>query len=377
MLFTSESVSPGHPDKVCDQISDAVLDYVLTYDPKAKVACEVLACGKNIIIAGEINSPIKVDYPELVYQVLKDVEYVNSKEEFSAWTIQVLIQSQSPEINHSVLHALDKPKELGAGDQGMMFGYACNHTKNYMPLAIDVANALLKKAWKLKKAKQFPHALSDMKSQVTIDYTNFACPTVYSIVLSIQHEKQANMENFKNYIVENIIEPVLTEWNLKKSDNYKLFINPSGSFILGGPEADTGLTGRKIIVDSYGGWCSHGGGAFSGKDPSKVDRSAAYMARYIAKNLVANKLCEEVTVQLSYVIGVADPISINVNTFNTSSYSQDELIKIIKNNFELTPQAIIEKLNLYQPIYSKTATFGHFGQTEHDFSWEKIIKLKY
>ena len=369
VLFTSESVSAGHPDKVCDQISDAILDACLAQDPHSRVACECFATTNLVIIGGEITTSAKVDYEQVARDKLIEIGY-NADEigiDGNNCEIKVVMDTQSADI------ALGTNDDVGgAGDQGIMFGYACNETKEYMPLAITLAHKLVKRASDLKKNGSFQYARPDMKSQVTIDYTDPDDLKVETILMSIQHDPDYDEEKFKQYIKEEIMDKVVDEYGL--NHDYKVFINPTGRFVIGGPHGDTGLTGRKIIVDTYGGYARHGGGAFSGKDPSKVDRSAAYMARYIAKNIVAASLADKAEIQLSYAIGVAEPTSIFVETFGTNKVSNDVLLKAIKENFDLTPKGIIEQLNLRVPIYSLTAAYGHFGKDE--LPWEKLDKVE-
>lgn len=370
-LFTSESVSEGHPDKICDQISDAVLDACLKEDPDSRVACEVFITKELVIVGGEIKTKAKPNIEKIVRETLREIGYTHKDLGIGCDTckIQNYLHEQSPDIALGV----DGKKEQGAGDQGIMFGYASRETKEYMPLAIVIAHNLVKLASKLRKNGEFKYARPDMKSQVTIDYTNKK-PEINTILMSVQHNPDYNEEEFKAYIKENIIEKVLKDYDVDTS-NYKVLINPTGRFVIGGPAADTGLTGRKIIIDTYGGYARHGGGAFSGKDASKVDRSAAYMARFIAKNIVANNFADKCEVQLSYAIGVSEPISIHVNTFNTNKIPEEKIIKIIRNNFDLTPRGITETLELKKPIFKQTATYGHFGRNELNLPWERIIKL--
>ena len=372
ILFTSESVGPGHPDKLCDQISDAIVDEIMKVDPYAHTAIECLATTELVVVSGEIGeskegSTKELDFERIVRNTIREVGYTDKKLGIGCDTcdVKLVLKRQSPDIAMGV----NREDDIGAGDQGIMFGYACDETKNYMPLAIDMAHRLMEKATELRKLGLFKGARPDMKSQVTIDYTNGT--KIDTILVSIQHDEDINEPEFKKYIKDEIIDKVVDEYSL--NHDYRLLINPTGRFVVGGPEGDTGLTGRKIIVDTYGGAASHGGGAFSGKDCTKVDRSAAYALRYIAKNLVAAGLCKRVQLQASYAIGVAEPTSISVNTYGTGKVSDEQLLTIIKKHFDLTPKGIIETLDLRKPVYLKTATFGHFGRS--DFSWEKLDKV--
>ena len=369
ILFTSESVSEGHPDKVCDQISDAILDACLAKDPASRVACEVFATTNFIVIGGEITTTAKVNYEAIAREVLREIGYTSEDIGIGADTckIQVVLDTQSPDI------AMGTNQQVGgAGDQGIMFGYASNETKNYMPLAISIAHDLVKEATKQRKNGAFKNARPDMKSQVTVDYTNET--RIDTILMSVQHDPDFNEEEFKTYIKENIMDKIVESYGMNK--DYRVLINPTGRFVIGGPHGDTGLTGRKIIVDTYGGYARHGGGAFSGKDPSKVDRSAAYMARYIAKNMVAAGLCDQCEIQLSYAIGVAEPTSVFVETHGTEHVSKEVMLEAIHNEFDLTPNGIINTLNLCQPLYQPAAAYGHFGQEDKNFPWEKLDKVE-
>lgn len=370
ILFTSESVSKGHPDKVCDQISDAILDACLAQDPNSRVACEVFATTDLVVIGGEITTKAKVDYEQVARDVLKDIGYDNSDKgiDYRTCKIQVVMDLQSPDI------ALGTNDEVGgAGDQGIMFGFACKETEGYMPLAISIAHHLVRVATEKKNSGEFKYARPDMKAQVTIDYTEEE-PKIDTILMSIQHDPDFDETEFKRYIKEEIMDAVVKKYNLKT--DYKVLINPTGRFVIGGPHGDTGLTGRKIIVDTYGGSARHGGGAFSGKDPSKVDRSAAYMLRYIAKNVVAANLCDKLEIQVSYAIGVKEPTSIYIETYGSEHVSRDVILKAIKENFDLTPGGIINTLQLRQPIYLKTAAYGHFGRGDINLPWEKLDKVE-
>ncbi|MFX4056895.1 MAG: methionine adenosyltransferase [Spiroplasma sp. hy2] len=369
ILFTSESVSEGHPDKICDQISDAVLDACLKEDPLSRVACECFITTNRVIIGGEITTKAKVDYANVARKVLKEIGY-NDAEWGIDWQtceVEILVKTQSPDISLGV----DK---AGAGDQGIMFGYATNESDNYMPLAISIAHALVKWASMLRKKGMFIGARPDMKSQVTLDITNAKHIYIDTILMSIQHDEDIDEAKFKHFVITKIMEPVVQEF--KMNLDFKVLINPTGRFVIGGPKGDAGLTGRKIIVDTYGGYARHGGGAFSGKDGTKVDRSAAYMARYVAKNIVAAGLTERCEIQLSYAIGVAEPISIFVETFGTNFVANDIILKAIKENFDFRPQAMIETLDLQKPIYQQTATYGHFGRYHTELPWERLDKVQ-
>lgn len=370
-LFTSESVSEGHPDKLCDQISDAILDECLRQDKYSRVACECFATTNLLVIGGEITTNAKVDYEAVARDVMRRIGYTAEDLGIDADTceIKVVMDTQSSDI------ALGTNVEVGgAGDQGIMFGYATNETETYMPLPISMAHELVRYASELRHNGTFKHARPDMKSQVTIDYTDENNPKVDTILMSIQHDPDFNEEEFKTFIKEKIMKEVVRKHHM--NEDYKVFINPTGRFVIGGPHGDTGLTGRKIIVDTYGGSARHGGGAFSGKDPSKVDRSAAYMLRYIAKNIVAADLCDKIEIQISYAIGVKEPTSIFIETYGTEHVSHDVILKAIKENFDLTPGGIIDTLKLRQPIYLKTAAYGHFGRGDINLPWEKLDKVE-
>lgn len=368
VLFTSESVSEGHPDKVCDQISDAILDACLKEDPNSRVACECFTTTNLVVIGGEITTNAHVNYEQVARDVLKKIGYTSDDLGIDAdnCRIEVVMDTQSSDI------ALGTNNEVGgAGDQGIMFGYATNETEGYMPLPISMAHELVHYASELRHNGTFKWARPDMKSQVTIDYTDPKNPKVDTILMSCQHDPDFDEKEFKRFIKEDIMDHVVDHYGL--NHDYKVFINPTGRFVIGGPHGDTGLTGRKIIVDTYGGFARHGGGAFSGKDPTKVDRSAAYMARYIAKNLVAAGLCDRCEIQLSYAIGVKEPTSVFVETYGTEKVSNDVLLEAIKKEFDLTPQGMIDTLNLRQPIYLQTAAYGHFGR--EGFPWEQLDKV--
>lgn len=370
-LFTSESVSEGHPDKLCDQISDAILDECLRQDKYSRVACECFVTTNLLVIGGEITTNAKVDYEAVARDVMRRIGYTAEDLGIDADTceIKVVMDTQSSDI------ALGTNVEVGgAGDQGIMFGYATNETETYMPLPISMAHELVRYASELRHNGTFKHARPDMKSQVTIDYTDENNPKVDTILMSIQHDPDFNEEEFKTFIEEKIMKEVVRKHHM--NEDYKVFINPTGRFVIGGPHGDTGLTGRKIIVDTYGGMARHGGGAFSGKDPSKVDRSAAYISRYIAKNIVAAGLCDRIEIQLSYAIGVKDPTSVHVDTYGTGKVADEVILDAIKKEFDLTPQGIINTLDLLNPIYGPTAAYGHFGRTDVEFPWEKLNKVE-
>lgn len=370
-LFTSESVSEGHPDKLCDQISDAILDECLRQDKYSRVACECFVTTNLLVIGGEITTNAKVDYEAVARDVMRRIGYTAEDLGIDADTceIKVVMDTQSSDI------ALGTNVEVGgAGDQGIMFGYATNETETYMPLPISMAHELVRYASELRHNGTFKHARPDMKSQVTIDYTDENNPKVDTILMSIQHDPDFNEEEFKTFIKEKIMKEVVRKHHM--NEDYKVFINPTGRFVIGGPHGDTGLTGRKIIVDTYGGMARHGGGAFSGKDPSKVDRSAAYISRYIAKNIVAAGLCDRIEIQLSYAIGVKDPTSVHVDTYGTGKVADEVILDAIKKEFDLTPQGIINTLDLLNPIYGPTAAYGHFGRIDVEFPWEKLNKVE-
>ena len=369
-LFTSESVSEGHPDKIADQISDAVLDAILEQDPKARVACETYVKTGMALVGGEITTSAWVDIEELTRKTINDIGYTSSEMGFDANSCAVLnaIGKQSPDINQGVDR--QNPLEQGAGDQGIMFGYATNEMPNLMPAAISYAHDLMRRQAEVRKNGTLPWLRPDAKSQVTLIYQNGKIQGVDTVVLSTQHSEGIEQKALHEAVMEEIIKPTLPkEWLTSRT---KYFINPTGRFVIGGPMGDCGLTGRKIIVDTYGGAARHGGGAFSGKDPSKVDRSAAYAARYVAKNIVAAGLADKCELQISYAIGVANPTSIYVNTFGTEKIAQDKIISLIKEFFDLRPYGLIQMLDLIQPIYQKTATYGHFGRDI--FPWEKTDK---
>ncbi len=367
-FFTSESVSEGHPDKLCDAISDGILDAIYKQDPNARVACESFVTTGLVLVGGEITTKAYIEVPDVVRETVKNIGYTSADYKFDSESCSVLnaIHSQSPDIAMGV----DKG---GAGDQGLMFGYACDQTPELMPMPIMYAHKLVKKLADIRKSKNglMPYLRPDAKSQVTIEYDDNNKPVrVDTVVISTQHDADAKQKTIKEDVIENVIKKIIPERYLDKRTKY--FVNPTGRFEIGGPHGDSGLTGRKIIVDTYGGWAPHGGGAFSGKDPSKVDRSAAYAARHIAKNVVAAKLASECLVQLAYAIGVAEPVSVFVDTKGTGVIPDKEISKIITKEVDLTPRGIIKRLNLRRPIYQKTSAYGHFGRNDKDFTWEQI-----
>lgn len=370
-LFTSESVSEGHPDKVSDQISDAVLDAILAQDPKGRVACETLVTTGMAVVAGEVTTTARIDVPNIVRGVIKDIGYNTSEMGFDYKSCAVLnsLGQQSPDIAMGV-----DAKEQGAGDQGIMFGYAVNETPEHMPLSIDLSHKLVKELARVRKADSKSFLRPDSKSQVTVEYVNNRATRVDAIVISTQHDEFATQEMIRELVMDQVIKKVIpANWLDSKT---KYFINPTGRFVVGGPHGDCGLTGRKIIVDTYGGHGAHGGGAFSGKDPSKVDRSAAYAARHIAKNIVAAGLAERCLIQVSYAIGVAEPVSVMVNEFGTGKVSAENLSKAVREIWSLKPAAIIQQFDLLKPKYRQTAAYGHFGRTEDGMTWEKTDKIQ-
>lgn len=375
-LFTSESVTEGHPDKVCDQISDAILDAILEKDKNARVACETLASTGMVVITGEISTDSYIDFDKIVRNTLKEIGYT-AEFGLDPDTVAVLsaIKEQSPDIAQGVdrIDQEDKFDTFGAGDQGMMFGYATNETPELMPLSISLAHRLSKQLAKVRKEGIVDYLGPDGKTQVTVEYEDFKPVRLENIVVSTQHKDEASLETIRKDMIEHVIKPIVGDL---MDENTKIYVNPTGRFVVGGPVADAGLTGRKIIVDTYGGHSRHGGGAFSGKDPTKVDRSAAYGARYVAKNLVAAGLCDVCEVGLSYAIGVAHPLSIYVHTFGTGKISDAKMLEIVKENFDLRPAAIISELDLIQPIYNDLAAYGHMGREDLGVPWEKTDKAQ-
>lgn len=375
VLFTSESVSEGHPDKVCDKIADSILDECLRLDPQAHVACEVFATTEYIVIGGEITVNGHIDYEGIARNVLREIGYVSPEIGIGADTCEIVVKvkEQSPDINMGIER--QNELEMGAGDQGIMFGYATNESAGYMPLPISIAHKLVRTATILRKNGEFKHARPDMKSQVTIDYTNPKNPKIDNILMSIQHDEETNLNDFKKYVHENIMVPVAESFGMNIDFSY--LVNPTGRFCIGGPKGDTGLTGRKLIVDTYGGSARHGGGAFSGKDPSKVDRSASYYARYIAKNLVAAGAADRLEVQLSYAIGVAKPLSVGINTYGTKHYPDELILEAVDKFFDARPGAIIDAFSLRKPSfkYADTTNYGAFGRPDLSLPWEKLDKV--
>lgn len=369
-IFTSESVTEGHPDKVCDQIGDAILDDILAQDPNARVACEVCATTGLVLVMGEITTTGYCDVQKIVRKTVEEIGYNRGKFGFDAENLAVLVSlnEQSPDI------ALGVDAD-GAGDQGMMFGYACRETEEYMPLPITLAHKLARRLAAIRKDGSHKELRPDGKTQVSVEYDEKGKPLrIDTIVVSTQHDEEVSQEYLREMIIKDVITPIIPKELM--DENTKIFVNPTGRFVVGGPKGDSGLTGRKIIVDTYGGYAPHGGGSFSGKDPTKVDRSASYMARYVAKNMVAAGFADRMQIQLSYAIGVAKPISICIDTFNTSKYTEKELIDIVNANFDLTPKGIISTLDLRRPIYRQTATYGHFGRNDLDLPWEKLDKVE-
>lgn len=376
ILFTSESVSEGHPDKLADQISDAVLDAALRGDERSRVACEVFCTGNFILIGGEITSKTPINYEEIARNVLKDVGYDREELITDYHTVKILnmVQHQSSDISMGV--SQERPEDVGAGDQGIMFGYATDENDGYMPLAIVIAHKLVREATRLRKEGKFLHARPDMKSQVTVDYTDPDNIKIDTVLMSVQHDDNIDLDAFKKYIHDEIMVKVVASFGF--NSDFKYLINPTGRFVIGGPVGDTGLTGRKIIVDTYGGTAEHGGGAFSGKDPTKVDRSGAYMARYIAKNLVAAGVARRLQVQIAYAIGVNKPVSIGIKTYGTARYSDREILDVIEKVFDCRPGMIVENFSLRKPTFSyqKLTNYGHFGRPDLDLPWEKLDKVE-
>ncbi len=384
-LFTSESVTEGHPDKMCDQISDAILDAILTEDPEGRVACETLVTTGLVMVAGEISTDCYVDIQSIVRETVREIGYTRAKYGFDCDTCAVVtsIHEQSPDIAQGVDKSLESRsgedsngdvEETGAGDQGMMFGFACNETPELMPLPISLAHRLSKKLSEVRKTGTLEYLRPDGKTQVTVEYEDDKPKRVDTVVISTQHSPDVDLDTIRRDLIKYVIKPIIDESFI--DDKTKILINPTGRFVIGGPQGDAGLTGRKIIVDTYGGYGRHGGGAFSGKDPTKVDRSGAYAARHVAKNIVAAGLADKCEVEIAYAIGVARPVSIYVDTFGTGKISEDKLIELIKRNFDLRPAAMIRDLGLRKPIYKKTAAYGHFGRTDIDLPWEKTDKAE-
>jgi len=384
-LFTSESVTEGHPDKIADQISDAVLDAIIEQDPMARVACETAVTTGLVLVMGEITTQCYVDIPKVVRETIRGIGYTRAKYGFDADTCAVItsIDEQSPDIAMGVDKALEAKtgemsdsaiEAIGAGDQGMMFGYASNETPELMPLPISLAHKLCMKLAETRKNRELTFLRPDGKSQVTVEYDGDKPVRVDTVVISTQHKPDIPMETIRQEIIEKIIKPVVPKELV--DDKTKFYVNPTGRFVIGGPRGDSGVTGRKIIVDTYGGMARHGGGAFSGKDPTKVDRSAAYAARYVAKNIVAAGLADRCEVQLAYAIGIARPVSIMIETFGTGKLSEEALVSLVQENFDLRPAGIIKELNLRRPIFKKTAAYGHFGRTDLDLTWEKTDKAE-
>ena len=382
VLFTSESVTEGHPDKMADQISDAILDSILEQDPNGRVACETIVTTGQVHVFGEITTDAKVDIPQVIRKTIKDIGYTDASYGFDSKTCAILISldEQSPDIAMGVDRSLESKEakadsyDIGAGDQGMMFGYACNETPEFLPLPIAFAHRLSRRLAEVRKNGQLAYLRPDGKSQVTVEYIDGKPVRIDTIVISTQHAPDITQETIKKDMIEHVVKAVLPDQFI--DENTKYLINPTGRFVIGGPQGDAGLTGRKIIVDTYGGMARHGGGAFSGKDPTKVDRSAAYAARYVAKNIVAAGLADKCEIQLAYAIGVAHPVSILVDTFGTGKIDEEQIVNLVEENFELRPAGIIDMLNLRHPIYRQTAAYGHFGRDDIDLPWEHTDKAE-
>ena len=383
MLFTSESVTEGHPDKMADQISDAILDAIIAQDPQGRVACETLVTTGQVHVVGEISTNCYVDIPKIIRNTVQDIGYTRAKYGFDCATCGILVSldEQSPDIAQGVNTALEAregemsvEEATGAGDQGMMFGYATNETPEFMPLPIALAHRLARRLTEVRKNGTLPYLRPDGKTQVTIAYEDGKPVAVETIVISTQHDEEVTLEQIRKDLIEQVIKPIVSAELM--SDETRIFVNPTGKFVIGGPQGDSGLTGRKIIVDTYGGWARHGGGAFSGKDPTKVDRSAAYAARYVAKNIVAAGLADKCEIQLAYAIGVAKPVSVMVDTFGTNKVSEEKIEELVGKHFDLRPAGIIKMLDLRRPIYRQTAAYGHFGRTDVDLPWEHTDKAE-
>ena len=374
-FFTSESVSEGHPDKVSDQISDAILDAILAQDPTARVAAETLCNTGLVVLAGEITTNANVDYIQVARNTLREIGYDNTAYgiDYKGCAVLVAYDKQSPDIAQGVDKAHDDGLDQGAGDQGLMFGYACDETAELMPLPIHIAHRLVERQSQLRRDGRLTWLRPDAKSQVTLRYVDGKPDSIDTVVLSTQHDEDISLEKLREAVIEEIIKPVLPKHLIKGAINF--LVNPTGRFVIGGPQGDCGLTGRKIIVDTYGGAAPHGGGAFSGKDPSKVDRSAAYAGRYVAKNIVAAGLASKCLIQISYAIGVAKPTSVMVSTFGTGKVSDEKIAQLVSDHFDLRPKGIIQMLDLLRPIYAKTAAYGHFGREEPEFTWERTDKV--
>lgn len=381
MLFTSESVTEGHPDKMADQISDAILDAIIAQDPQGRVACETLVTTGQVHVVGEISTKCYVDIPKIIRSTVQEIGYTRAKYGFDCHTCGILVSldEQSPDIAQGVNQALEAregemgiEEATGAGDQGMMFGYATNETPEFMPLPIALAHRLARRLTEVRKDGTLPYLRPDGKTQVTVVYEDGKPVAVDTIVISTQHDEDVTLETIRKDLIEHVIKPIVPAELL--SDGTRYFVNPTGKFVVGGPQGDSGLTGRKIIVDTYGGWARHGGGAFSGKDPTKVDRSAAYAARYVAKNIVAAGLAERCEIQLAYAIGVARPVSVMVDTFGTHKVAEEKIEELVSKHFDLRPAGIIKMLDLRRPIYRQTAAYGHFGRTDIDLPWEHTDK---